>query len=125
MINIVLIVRFYFIFHHYFFFYLEINHRMTEGGRALWMSFGSTSVQAQTSRAVPRPMSRWLLKISKKKTPQPLGNLYQCSITRTAQKCCLVFQRNSLCSRLPPVPHVLRLGTTEKSLAPSFFYICT
>jgi len=43
---------------------------MTEGGRALWMSFGSTSVQAQTSRVVPRPMSRWLLKISKKTSLQ-------------------------------------------------------
>jgi len=32
-------------------------------------------------------MSRWPQEISTEETPQPLGNLCQCSVTHTAQKC--------------------------------------
>ena len=34
-----------------------------------------------TQSRVPRPMSRWLLKVSKEGTPQPLGSLCHCSVT--------------------------------------------
>jgi len=34
-----------------------------------------------------RPISRQLLKISKEEILQPLGSLYRCSVTCTAQKC--------------------------------------
>lgn len=60
-------------------------------------------------------MSR-LLSISKEGDPTiSLGNLCQCS--HTAQKCCLIFRGNLLCSSLCPLPLVLSLGTTDTSLA--------
>ena len=43
-----------------------------------------------------------------------LGNLCQCSIICTAQKCILVFRANLLCSRVCLLPLVLALGTTDK-----------
>ncbi|XP_071899763.1 cilia- and flagella-associated protein 20 isoform X3 [Anas platyrhynchos] len=46
-----------------------------------------------------------------------LGNLCQCPITCTAQKCLLKFRRNLLCSSLSPLLLVLALGTTGNSLA--------
>lgn len=51
---------------------------MTEGDRALWMSFGSTSAQAETYRSGPRSMIRRLLRISKDPTAsgQPLPVLH-------------------------------------------------
>jgi len=61
-----------------------------------------------THSRVLRAASRWLLKISKEKTPQPLGRLRQCSLTHTAQKCLRVFR-----GKFP----------TEKKLSrESFFY---
>ena len=48
-----------------------------------------------------------------------LGNLCQCSITFNIKTCYLVFRQNRLCSSLYPLPFVVALGTTEKSLSPS------
>lgn len=45
-----------------------------------------------------------------------LGNVCQRSITHTAQKCCLMFRWNLVCSISCPLPPVLVLGTTKKSL---------
>ena len=59
-----------------------------------------------------------------------LGSLCQCSVTFPVKKCFLMFRGNLLCFSLCPLPLVLSLGTTEKSLAPSslhppFRYLCT
>ena len=43
----------------------------------------------------------------------------KCSSTHTAQQCCLVLRRSFLSSSLCPLPPVLAIGTTEKSLVPS------
>jgi len=52
--------------------------------------------------------------ISREETPQPLGNLYHCSVTCTGTEVLCGGQRGtSLC----PLPIVLALDTTEKSLA--------
>lgn len=45
-----------------------------------------------TQSRVPRNTSKRLLTISKEKTPQHVGSLYQCSFTCTALKCFLVFR---------------------------------
>lgn len=66
---------------------------------------------------VPRATIGWLCKISKKKTPWPLGNLCQCSVTNKGKKRLLMFTCTGLC----PLLLVLTLGTTEKSLTP----LCT
>ena len=49
----------------------------------------------------------------------PLGSLGQGSITLRGKKFFLMFSWNFLCSSLCPLPLVLALGTTAKSLAPS------
>ena len=48
-----------------------------------------------------------------------LGNLGQGLTTLMVKKFFLMFRRNFLCLSLCPLPLVLSLGTTEKSLAPS------
>ena len=48
-----------------------------------------------------------------------LGSLGQGSITLRVKKFFLMFSWNFLCFSLCPLPLVLPLGTTEKSLAPS------
>jgi len=49
----------------------------------------------------------------------PLGSLFQCFITLRGKKFFVMFRSNFLCFSLRPLPLVLSLGTTEKSLAPS------
>ena len=49
----------------------------------------------------------------------PLGSLFSCSVTLTIKKFSLTFKWNLLCSSLHPLPLVLSLDVTEKSLAPS------
>jgi len=48
-----------------------------------------------------------------------LGSLFQCSITFRGKKFFLMFSWNFPCFSLCPLPLVLLLGTTEKSLASS------
>jgi len=82
-----------------------------------------------TYSQLPRTVSRWLLNISKEgDSTASLGNLCQCSVT--AKKCFLMFRGNLLCLSLCPLPLVLSLGATEKSLAlsslhPPFRYLYT
>ena len=52
---------------------------MGEVGRDLWVHLAQPLLSRVTQNRVSRTTSRWLLKISKE-TPQPLGNLCQCSI---------------------------------------------
>ena len=67
--------------------------KLTGPSGSLWPT--SHCSRATQSR-VPRPTSRQLLETSREETPQPLGNLCQCSITCTVQKCCLLFRGNLL-----------------------------
>jgi len=65
-----------------------------------------------------RTLSRRVLNISKEgdSTTSP-GSLFQCSITLRVKKFFLMFRRNFLCFILRPLPLVLSLGITERSLA--------
>ena len=67
-----------------------------------------------------KTISRWLSNMSKISFTSSLGNLCQCSIICTAQKCFLVFRGNLLCFSLCPLLLVMVLGAAERSLAPSF-----
>ena len=65
-------------------------------------------------------MSRWLLRISKDGDSMiSLGSLCHCSVTLTVKKLCLMFRQSLPYCSLCPLPLVLSLGTTGKSLAPS------
>ncbi|XP_068775232.1 uncharacterized protein [Struthio camelus] len=69
---------------------------------------------------LPRIASRRVLNISSQgDSTTSLGNLFPCSVTLTGKKFFLVFSWNCVCFSLCPLPLVLSLGTTEKSLAPS------
>jgi len=79
--------------------------------------------QAGSARAgCPGPLSSQVLSISTGgNSTTSLGNLCQCFITLTVEKCCLVFRRNLLCFSLCPLPPVPSQDTTENSPAPSSF----
>ena len=67
-----------------------------------------------------RNFSRRVLNISREgDSTTSLGSLPQCSVTLRGKKFFLMFRWNFLCFSLCPLPLVLSLGTTEKSLAPS------
>jgi len=67
-----------------------------------------------------RTLSRQVLNISREgDSTTSVGSLCQCSVTLRVKKLFLMFRRNFLCFSLCPLPLVLSLGTTEKSLAPS------
>jgi len=73
-----------------------------------------------TQSRLHRTMSRQVLSISREgDSTNPLGSLFQCSVTLKVKKFFLMFSWNLLCFSLCPLPLVLLLGTTEKSLAPS------
>jgi len=65
-----------------------------------------------------RTLSRRVLNISREgDSTTYLGSLFQCSVTLRVKKFFLMFRWNFLCFSLSPLPLVLSLGTTEKSLA--------
>lgn len=95
------------------------NHGITD-----WLKLEGTSwghlVQPPSSRRLPR--IRWLLKISKENnTTASLGNLYLCSVTHRLKKNFLIIRETILCFNLCPLPLVLLLGTTGKSLGSLLF----
>jgi len=71
-------------------------------------------------------LSRWLLSISREgDSTTSLGSLFQCSVTLRGKKFFLMFRWNFLFFSLCPLPLVLLLGTTEKSLVPLLVtYVC-
>ena len=106
---------------------------MTEVGRDLCRSSGRAplcSSKATQSRLLST-VSRRLLHIAKGgDSTASLGNLCQGSVTLTGKKCFLMFRGHLLCFSLRPLPLVLSLDTTEKSLAlsslhPPFGYLYT
>ena len=85
--------------------------------------WSNTPFKQATQSRVPRPTSWQLLLISVgKNSTASLGSLCQSFITRTAQKCFLVFGVSLLCTSLCPLLLVLSLGTSKKSLALSYFH---
>jgi len=93
------------------------NHRMLGVGRDLWGSYSPTPLpkQGHLQQAAQDLVQAGL----KGDSTTSLGNLVQWSITLRGKKFFLMFRRNFLCFRLCPLPLVLSLGSTEKSLAPS------
>lgn len=96
--------------------FLTNSHRITEWLRlerpsgSIWPNLHSRDSQ----RRVPRPKTRWLLKVSKEGDPTTSGQPVP-----VLCHCCLVFRGNLLCPCLCPLPPILALSTTKKSLAPS------
>jgi len=97
------------------------NHRMVGAGRDLCGSPTPTPCRSRvTYSRLHRTLSRRVLNISREgDTTASLGSLCQGSVTLRGKKFFLTFRRNFLCFSLCPLPLVLSLGTTEKSLAPS------
>lgn len=92
----------------------ELEHqRMVRVGWEFWKNPSSSR---DNEIRVTMTMCRQLLKISKEKIPQFLVRQCQCSGTLTAHKCFLMARHNLFCSSLIPLPIVLTLGTTGKSL---------
>ena len=88
---------------------------------------GSTCPNPCSSIDTQSRVPRQLPKISKEETLQPLGSLCQCSIIHTAQKYCLVFRGNLLCSCLCPVWHWTPMSRAfaSSSLHPPLRYLYT
>ena len=99
------------------------NHRITD-----WQGLEGTSVgylfhppcqSSITYSRLHRTLSRQVLNISREgDSTTSLGSLFQFSVTLRGKKFFLMFRWNFLCFSLCPLPLVLSLGTTEKSLAP-------
>jgi len=88
--------------------------RRAEVCRDFWRLPGPTTLSRATQHKFPRPISRWLLRISKMRDSTiSLGKLWQCSVTLTVKKSFLMFRGHLLCSDLGPLPLVLSLGTTQ------------
>ena len=98
-------------------------HRITESqnGRGWKGPLVQPSCQSRvTYSRLHRTFSRRVLNISREKDSTiPLGSPFQCSVTLRGKKFFLMFSWNFLCFNLCPLPLVLSLGTTGKSLAPS------
>lgn len=87
--------------------------RRAEVCRDFWRSPGPSTLSSATQHKFPRPMSSWLLRISKvRDSTTSLGKLCWCSVTLTVKKSFLIFRGHLLCSDLGPLPLVLLLGTT-------------
>lgn len=94
-----------------------------------WLGIsGSHSVQSPCSSrltysCLPRTMSIWLWNIPRSgDTTTTLNNLCQCLVSLTVKKLLLSLRGNLLCFTLCLLPLVLLLGTTGKTLPPSFLH---
>jgi len=96
-------------------------HRSAGVGMDLWRSSGPTSLtkQGHLEQAAQDVIQAGFENLREGDSAAPLSNLFQCSVTLRGKKFFLMFRRNFLCFSLCPLPLVLSLGTTEKSLAPS------
>ena len=100
------------------------NHKITACSGLEGTSVGHLVQPSCRSRVtysrLHRTLSRQGLNISREgDSTTSLGNLLQYSVTLRVKKFFLMFRRNFLSLSLCPLPLVLSLGTTEKSLAPS------
>jgi len=99
------------------------NQRMFGVGRDLWGSPSPTPCRSRVTHSrLHRTLSSRGWNISREgDSTALLGSLGQGSVTLRGKKFFLMFRRNFLCFSLCPLPLVLSLGTTGKSLAPSSF----
>ena len=97
------------------------NHRMLGIGRDLERSSSPIPLPEQEHLyEVTRECVQRVLNVSRVgDSTHPLGSRFQCSVTLTEKKFLLKSKWNLLCSCLNPLPLVLALAVTEKSLAPS------
>jgi len=97
------------------------NHRMVEVGRDLCGSSSPTPLPKQGHlQQAAQDRIQVVVNISREgDSTTSLGSLFQSSVTLRVKKFFLMFRWNFLCFSLCPLPLVLSLGTTEKSLATS------
>jgi len=91
-------------------------------GRDLWGSSSPNPLtkQGRLQQAAQDLVQAGLEYLQEGDSTTSLGSLFQGSITLRGKKFFLIFRQNFLCFSLCPLPLVLLLSTTEKSLAPSF-----
>ena len=93
------------------------NHRMAGVGRDLCGSSSPTPCRSRVTQSrLHRTASRQVFNTSTGESPDPLGSLCRISINLRGKKFSLMFRWNFLCFSLCPLPLVLSLATTEKSL---------
>ena len=97
------------------------EHRMFRVGRDLCGSPSPTPCRSRVTQSRPhRTTSRQVWNISREgDSTASLGSLFQCSVTLRVKKFFLGFSWSFLGFSLCPLPLVLSLGTTGKSLAPA------
>jgi len=97
------------------------NHRTVGVGRDSGCHLVQPHCQSRfTYSRMHRTASRQVLNMRREGDDStPLGSLFQCSVILSVKKFFLVFTWNFLGFSLCPLPLVLLLGPTEKSLAPS------
>lgn len=103
----------------------SLNHKMADVDEYLWKSsYPSPLLETGVSWSMLfRATISGVLYISKDgNSITSLSNLCCCSANLVARKVFLMFEQNFPCSSLCPLPLVLPLGTTEKSLALSFLH---
>ena len=93
------------------------NHRMVGVSRSIWVHLLQPLLQqGHPAQGAQSRIQVAFGDLQERDSTASLGNLCQCSIACTAQKCFLVFRGNSsLCA----LPVVLALGSTDNSLTPS------
>jgi len=98
------------------------NHRMLGVGRTSVDHLVQLPCQSRvTYSRLHRTSSRQVLNSSREgDSTTSLESLFQCFVTLKVKMFFLMFRWNFLCFSLRPLPLVLSLGTTERSLAPSF-----
>ena len=98
-----------------------LNHRMVEvGGDLGGHLVGAPCSARATLSLLSRTVSRQLLNISEGgDSTTALGKLCQCLVTPAVKKWFLMFRGNLPCFSWCPLPLVLALGTTKRSLAPT------
>jgi len=88
-------------------------------GRDLWGSFSPTPLPKQSHlQQAAQDLAQWVFTREGDSTTS-VGSQFQGSITLRGKKFFLMFRRNFLCFSLCPLPLVLLLDMTGKSLAPS------
>jgi len=97
------------------------NHRIVGVGRDLCGSSSPTLLpkQGYLQQAAQDPVQAGLEYLQRRRLHNLPGQPVQGSVTLRGKKFLLMFRRNFLCFSLCPLPLVLSLGTTEKSLSPS------